>query len=401
MDLVLATRNKDKIREIKKILDGLNIKILTFEDFPHFPIVEETGSTLKENALIKARVVAEKTGKISLADDSGLEVEALGGAPGVFSSRFAGKGSTYDDNNKKLLSLLNGLPEERRSATFRCVMALVSPTGKEMVVEGVCQGKITTRPRGKGGFGYDPVFQPQGINRTFAQLSPSEKNRISHRGIALGKLREVLEEMVQIEDKFLIGLTGNIGCGKSTVARFLEGWGLKVIKADEVGHEVLKKDEIRKKVLEIFGDSILDSKGEISRDRIRDRITADIKKLERLNEVLHPVIKKEIWKLLKKDRGKIAVIEAALIFEVGWDFFLDKTVVVCCSREKQIERIKKATSMSQREIEVFLKAQLPQEEKVKRADFVIKNETDIIELERRTKKVLDEILKEVGVGLEG
>ena len=392
MEIVLATRNKDKIKEIKKLLDNVNVKILTFNDFPEFPIVEETGSTLRENALIKARAVVRKTGKISLADDSGLEVEVLGGKPGVFSSRFAGEDASYDDNNRKLLSLLKGIPEEKRSATFKCVMALVSPKGKELVVEGICRGRITTKPYGKEGFGYDPVFQPEGMDKTFAQLSQDEKNSISHRGVALRKLKEVLEEMTQAEGKFLIGLTGNMGCGKSTVASFLEKWGLKVIKADEVGHEILKKEKVKKEVIQIFGGDILNSKGEIIRSKIRGKIINNPEKLEKLNEVLHPIIKKEIWKLLTKDKTEIAVIEAALIFEAGWDFFLNKTIVVYCSKEHQIQRIKKATGMSLKEIEVFLKAQLPQEEKIKRADFVIQNDGDIKELEKRAREIFNKIL---------
>jgi len=195
MELVVATRNKDKVREIKELLSDLKVRVLTYEDFPNFPSVVEDGKSLKENALKKARAIAKFTGKLTLADDSGLEVEALGAAPGVFSSRFAGENATYEDNNQKLLSLLKGVPPEKRGAAFRCVIAIIDPEGREVVVEGVCRGRITEKPRGKGGFGYDPVFEPEGSERTFAQMSLEEKNRISHRAKALKKAKEVLRKL--------------------------------------------------------------------------------------------------------------------------------------------------------------------------------------------------------------
>jgi len=395
MELVLATRNPDKIREIKKALEGLGLKILTFKDFSNFPRVKEEGSTLRENALQKARIVARATGKLSLADDSGLEVEWLEGAPGVFSSRFAGEGVSYEDNNQKLLSLLKGVSEDKRKATFRCIMAICNPRGKEMVVEGICRGKITTQPRGREGFGYDPIFQPEGLNKTFAELSLSEKNLISHRAKALHKAKEILEEMIQVEGRFLIGLTGNMGCGKSTVVDFFRKWGIEVIKADEVGHRILEREEIKKKVVEIFGEGVLTSQGKLSRERIRKRAFTDEGKLKKLNALLHPVIKEEVWKTLKDGDHKVAVIEAALIFEAGWDFFLDRTIVVHCSKDKQLERIRKNTTLTSEEIEGLLKAQLPQEEKIKRADFTIPNEKDLPELKIKAKEVLKKILREV------
>ncbi|MCD6082877.1 XTP/dITP diphosphatase [Candidatus Aerophobetes bacterium] len=195
MELVVATRNKDKVREIKELLSDLKVRILTHEDFPNFPSVVEDGKSLKENALKKARAIAKFTGKLALADDSGLEVEALGGAPGVFSSRFAGENATYEDNNQKLLSLLKGVPPEKRGAVFRCVIAIIDPEGREVVVEGVCRGRITEKPKGKEGFGYDPVFEPEGSERTFAQMSLEEKNRISHRAKALKKAKEALRKL--------------------------------------------------------------------------------------------------------------------------------------------------------------------------------------------------------------
>lgn len=399
MELVLATRNPDKIREIKKALEGLELKILTFEDFSDFPRVEEKGTTLRENALQKARVVTRATGKLSLADDSGLEVEWLRGAPGVFSSRFAGENVTYQDNNRKLLSLLKGVPEDKRKATFRCVMAICNLRGKEMVVEGSCPGKITTQPRGEGGFGYDPIFQPQGLNKTFAQLPLPEKNLISHRAKALRKVKEILQEMLQVKDRFLIGLTGNMGCGKSRVADFFRKWGIEVIQADEIGHRILEREEIKEKVVEIFGKEILTWEGKLSRERIRKRAFTNQDKLKKLSTLLHPWIKREVWKVLKDKECKVAVIEAALIFEAGWDFFLDRTVVVYCSKDKQLERIRKNTTLTPEEIEGLLKAQLPQEEKIKRADFTIPNEGSLFELEIKAKEVLKRVLREVDKNL--
>jgi len=395
MELVLATRNEDKIREIREALKGLDLKILTFKDFPHFPTVEEKGKTLKENALLKARTVAKVVGKLSLADDSGIEVEALDGAPGVFSSRFAGENVSYEDNNRKLLLLLKDVPEEKRKALFRCVMVLATPEGKELIVEGICPGKITKEPRGKEGFGYDPVFQPKGLDKTFAELSLQEKNKISHRAIALREIRKKIEKMVQVKDKFLIGLTGNMGCGKSTVADFFKKWGIRIIEADKVGHRVLEREDVKRNLLKIFGDKILDSKGKISRKRIRREISLDRKKMKELNQILHPVIEEEIWKIITNENFKLAVIEAALIFEAGWDFFMDRIIVVHCSKKKQIERIKKSTDFTLDEINTFLEAQLPQEEKIKRADFAIENEGDLVELEKKAKQVLNKILAEI------
>ncbi|UCG94663.1 MAG: RdgB/HAM1 family non-canonical purine NTP pyrophosphatase [Candidatus Aerophobus sp.] len=193
MELVLATKNEDKIREIKEALQNLPIRILTFKDLPKFPLLVEDKDTLNGNAKVKARGVAKFTHKIALADDTGLEVEALGGAPGVLSSRFAGEGASYEDNNRKLLSLLEKVPLHRRRATFRCVMVISDGAEREKVVEGTCQGRIVWRGRGRAGFGYDPLFQPQGYERTFAELSLKEKNRISHRGKALEKVKKILE----------------------------------------------------------------------------------------------------------------------------------------------------------------------------------------------------------------
>lgn len=194
MKLVLATNNPHKVREIKALLSDLDIEILTPNDFPNFPELKEEGSTLIDNAISKAKTTCEFTGLLSLADDTGLEVEALNGAPGVRSARFAGDDVDYDENNRNLLSLLEGLPEEKRGAAFRCVVAIASPGGEVTTVEGRAEGFITETLRGKGGFGYDPVFYFPPLGKTFAELLPAEKNRVSHRAEALKNARELLIE---------------------------------------------------------------------------------------------------------------------------------------------------------------------------------------------------------------
>jgi len=196
LEIVLATRNEDKIKEIKKILVFLPVEFLSLKQFPHLPKINEDGKILKENALKKAKLVAKLTGKIALADDSGLEVEALNGAPGVFSSRFAGQGCTYAENNRKLLKLMKNVPSEKRNALFRCVLALATPFGKVKTVEGKIKGKISRRILGRYGFGYDPVFIVPSYGKTFAQLGPRIKNKISHRAQALFKIKKVISKMV-------------------------------------------------------------------------------------------------------------------------------------------------------------------------------------------------------------
>ncbi len=185
--LAVASKNPDKVREIEELLapTGLVGEIVRGLDWPD---VEETGTTLEENALLKGRAVAEATGLPSLADDTGLEVTALGGAPGVETARFAGPDATYADNVARLLEVMEGIGDRR--ARFRTVVALVFPSGEEVVAEGVVEGVITTSPRGSGGFGYDPVFEVEG--RTFAEMSPEEKNALSHRARAVRALVETL-----------------------------------------------------------------------------------------------------------------------------------------------------------------------------------------------------------------
>ena len=195
MDLVLATRNIHKAKEIRAYLDKLGYRILTLEDFPSIPETAEDGKTYQENAMKKAVAVSRSTGKMALADDTGLEVNALQGQPGLFSARFAGEGVSYADNRKKLLWLMKDIPPSRRTARFRCVMVLAMPSGETRTVEGVVEGSITLEEQGEDGFGYDPVFYLPELGKTMAQLTMAEKNRVSHRGIALEQIREILKKI--------------------------------------------------------------------------------------------------------------------------------------------------------------------------------------------------------------
>ena len=192
MKVVLATRNKGKAREIGRILFGSGVEIVSLDEFPGVTLPPETGATMKENALIKARAASIVTGLPALADDSGLEVDFLGGAPGVYSARFAGDGATDEENWRKLLKELEGVPASKRTARFRCVMALVGVDGGERCFEGVFEGVITGEPKGSNGFGYDPVFLIPSKGMTSAELSPDEKNSISHRAKALDALKSYL-----------------------------------------------------------------------------------------------------------------------------------------------------------------------------------------------------------------
>jgi len=195
--LVMATRNPGKVREIKALLRGLGLKLLGLADFPDLPEIPEAGGSFAENAAAKAREVARLTGLPALADDSGLEVAALGGRPGVFSARYAQDRTTPRppgdrDNWGKLLQELQGVPWEERDARFVCEMALALPDGRLFRARGECAGYIALSPRGEQGFGYDPVFWVPQQQRTMAELPPRVKNRISHRARALEALRELL-----------------------------------------------------------------------------------------------------------------------------------------------------------------------------------------------------------------
>ncbi|HEX3031234.1 MAG TPA: XTP/dITP diphosphatase [Bacillota bacterium] len=197
MKIILATNNKGKVNELRELLAGLPFEILSLADFPHLPEVVENGETFADNAAKKAKEVALATGLLALADDSGLEVDYLQGAPGVHSARFAGPQRSDQDNNAKLLHLLQHLPLEERTARFRCVIALAQPDGTIELADGSCEGKIGLTPEGAGGFGYDPLFYLPEYGCTFAQLDLKAKNQISHRGRALQKVRQRLEEMVR------------------------------------------------------------------------------------------------------------------------------------------------------------------------------------------------------------
>ena len=178
------------------MLSDLNVEILSFRDFPDLPEVVEDGETLEDNAIKKAREVSDATGLPALADDTGLEVAALGGAPGVISARYAGEACSYDDNNRKLVHELEGVPDEERKAAFRCVVALATPSGEVTTVEGRTDGVILQKPRGDMGFGYDPLFLPNGHTLSYAEMSQDEKNTVSHRGRALEKARELIARVM-------------------------------------------------------------------------------------------------------------------------------------------------------------------------------------------------------------
>lgn len=191
--LVLATRNNHKIAELKTLLNNTGVEILTLDNFPNHPPLVEDGTTFQENALKKARTVFQYTKLPALADDSGLEVFFLNGRPGVYSSRYAGENATDEQNNVKLLAEMRGVAPRRRRAQFRAVLALVGP-GYEELAEGICLGKLAEAPRGTNGFGYDPIFVPDGFAKTYAELTTEEKNRISHRAKAAETMREIIKK---------------------------------------------------------------------------------------------------------------------------------------------------------------------------------------------------------------
>jgi len=193
---VLATQNRDKGRELAALLGDLGITIRTLKEFPDAPEVQEDGATCEANAIKKARAIADYTKLPAVADDTGLMVDALGGRPGVHAARYAGQKATYDDNCRKLLQELNGVPRAKRGARFVTVAALARPGEKRVtVLDGALEGEIADAPAGTQGFGYDPVFFVPDLGRTLAQLTPDEKNRISHRGRAFGKLKEFLKSL--------------------------------------------------------------------------------------------------------------------------------------------------------------------------------------------------------------
>tara|TARA_B100000446_G_scaffold74804_1_gene70617 strand:- start:277 stop:894 length:618 start_codon:yes stop_codon:yes gene_type:complete len=193
--IVLATHNRDKREELQEALSEFTVKILSLNDFPFIGEIEEVGQTLLENSMIKAKTVHNLTQLPVIADDTGLEVEALNGAPGIYSARYAGEDVTYEDNVNKLLAEMENIPLENRKAQFRTVISFVDKD-RELWTEGRIKGIIGETAKGKNGFGYDPVFFVPELEKTFSELSIGEKNRISHRGLAMKKFRILLREYI-------------------------------------------------------------------------------------------------------------------------------------------------------------------------------------------------------------
>lgn len=190
--LVLATNNQGKYFEIAELLSNCKLRLLSLQDFPGLRMPEEDGATFTGNAIKKAETVSKYTGLPAMADDSGLEVDFLGRRPGVRSARYAGADSSDEENNELLLKELKGVPPEKRGASFKCVIAIALPGGVTKTVEGQCRGRIAETPQGKSGFGYDPLFIYEAAGLTFAQMTSIEKGKVSHRGIALRKARNLL-----------------------------------------------------------------------------------------------------------------------------------------------------------------------------------------------------------------
>jgi len=192
--LVIATRNQGKVSEFKELLKDFDIEIKSLQDFGPLPEIQEDGETFEDNAVKKARFAARILGLPALADDSGLVVRALGGLPGVHSARYAGEHGDDLANNRKLLQAMKGI--KYREATFVCVIAIAVPRGPALIYEGTCNGIITEEITGTGGFGYDPVFYYPPLGKTFAEMTPEEKNRVSHRGKAMAELREEFDKVL-------------------------------------------------------------------------------------------------------------------------------------------------------------------------------------------------------------
>jgi len=194
-ELGIASHNPGKIREIRMICADWPVRWITADEDPReWPDVEETGATYLDNALLKGRAVARALGLPVVADDSGIEVDALGGAPGPRSARYAGESATDEQNLHALIAAVRGVPRNGRTARYSCVAALCWPDGREQHVEGTVEGILITKPRGDGGFGYDPIFIPEGWDETMAELSPEQKDRISHRGRAFRALVDLVRE---------------------------------------------------------------------------------------------------------------------------------------------------------------------------------------------------------------
>ncbi|HAU31066.1 MAG: Non-canonical purine NTP pyrophosphatase [Desulfotomaculum sp. 46_296] len=197
MRLILASRNQGKIKELVSLLSPLDLEVVSLSLYPELPEIIEDGTTFVENAVKKAKTIALATGCLAMGDDSGLEVDCLNGAPGIFSARFAGEKSDDLANNMKLLKLLENVPWEERKARFICVVAIATPSGRIFTAEGSCQGLIAFEQKGAGGFGYDPLFYVPGFDKTFAELEPDVKKTISHRARALTGAYKILQEIIQ------------------------------------------------------------------------------------------------------------------------------------------------------------------------------------------------------------
>ena len=196
MKLIIATHNNDKEKELKSVLDDFPVEVMSLDQFPEIGEIEETGSTLYENAKLKAVTVNKITNIPCLGDDTGLEVDALSGAPGVYSSRYAGENVSYENNVTKLLRELRSTPSEKRKARFRTII-FYTDGERELYTQGEIQGVITENPRGTNGFGYDPVFYIPEVKKTMAELTSAEKNKLSHRGQAMRKFRKLLLDFIQ------------------------------------------------------------------------------------------------------------------------------------------------------------------------------------------------------------
>jgi len=196
LKLIIATHNSDKEKELKSVLDDFPVDVISLDQFPEIGEIEETGSTLYENAKLKADTVNKITNLPCLGDDTGLEVDALEGAPGVYSSRYAGENVSYEDNVAKLLREMSSTPYEKRTARFRTII-FYTDGERELYTQGEIKGYITEEQRGKNGFGYDPVFYIPEVKKTMAELTPAEKNKLSHRGQAMRKFRKLLLDFIQ------------------------------------------------------------------------------------------------------------------------------------------------------------------------------------------------------------
>jgi XTP/dITP diphosphohydrolase len=194
--VILATRNPGKVREIVAIYAPLELELRPLADYSEIPQMREEGTTYADNAAAKARAAALRVGLVALADDSGIEVDALGGAPGVHSARFLGASASDSERNARILFLLEGVPEERRTARYRAAVAVARPDGTVRVFDGVCEGQVAVAPRGTAGFGYDPIFMPEGAQQTIAEIPLEVKNRISHRARALRAAEPYLREIL-------------------------------------------------------------------------------------------------------------------------------------------------------------------------------------------------------------